>query len=116
MGRAVRWTSAIAVVVLTVLALGVLGGGAVAVAGASATVVAAGESPHECHGAPLQDVEHSAAAPVRAPAGPDTADTHPPASSSVVAPVPARVPPATAGRASPPVGSCSRADLQVFRI
>ncbi|SFO45347.1 hypothetical protein SAMN05216207_10619 [Pseudonocardia ammonioxydans] len=115
MRRVARWSAAIAVVVLSVLAAGVLTTGS-GIAAGTAVAVAAGESHHECHGAPLQDVEHSAASPGRSAVSgaQDVVSTALPvcvlpAVSGPPTPVaPARVPPADS--------RVSTAELQVFRI
>ena len=115
MRRVARWSAAIAVVVLSVLAAGVLAAGAGSGAGPG-VAVAAGETHHECHGAPLQDVEHSAASPARSavPEAQDIVSTalpvcvFPAVSSPPASVTPARVPPADS--------RISVADLQVFRI
>lgn len=115
MRRVARWSAAIAVVVLSVLAAGVLTTGSGIAAGPVAAVDAS-ESPHDCHGAPLQDVEHSASSTARG-AGTEAQDVAPTAlpvcvlsavSSPQVPAAPARVP-----RAGLRV---STADLQVFRL
>ena len=115
MRRVARWSAAIAVVVLSVLAVGVLTSGSGLAAGPS-VAVAAGESPHECHGAPLQDVEHAAASPVRG-AGPQAPDVVSTALPVCVLPAVSSPPaPVALARVLPADSRVSTADLQVFRI
>ncbi|GEC23969.1 MULTISPECIES: hypothetical protein [Pseudonocardia] len=115
MRRIARWSTAIAVVVLTVLAAGVLAAGP-GFAEAPVAAVAAGEHSHECHGAPLQDVHHSAATPVRG-ADAELPLVAPGPILGCLLPAPVRTPERGASDPAPVVGSrVSNADLQVFRI
>lgn len=111
-----RWSAAIAVVVLSVLAAGVVGGGP-AVAAAGPVTVAAGEQPHECHGAPLQDLEHAVAGPVRL--ADDAGPVATPGTLAVLCPnavIAAAGAGAAPDRAPPAPGRITASDLQVFRI
>lgn len=116
MRRIARWSAAIAVALLTVLAAGLLAGGSAAAAEGPATA-ASGEHSHECHGAPLQDVEHGAAAPAR-PA--DDAPGVPALALAVrcvrTEPVTVTGPPVRPHETPPAPTHASTADLQVFRI
>jgi hypothetical protein len=113
--RVARWSAAIAVVVLSVLAAGLLTTGA-GIAAGPADAVAAGESSHECHGAPLQDVEHSAASSARG-AGPEVQDVVSTALPVCVLPAVSNPPAPVAPTRVPPADSrVSTTDLQVFRI
>lgn len=115
MRRVARWSAVIAVVMLSVLAAGVLGAGPGVTPGSS-IAVAAGEGPHECHGAPLQDIEHSAASPARV-AVPEAQDGAATAHPVCVLPTVWSPPVSLASARVPAADSrVSTADLQVFRI
>jgi hypothetical protein len=112
--RIARWTSAIAVAVLTVLTVGVLCAGG-ATAGEPPAPVGQ-ESSHGCHGAPLQDIEHAAASPVRL-ADDGTSASTVDLTVLCVRTVPAAVVrPAVPDDTPPAPARVSTADLQVFRI
>lgn len=113
--RVARWSVAIAVVVLSVLAAGVVTAGS-GIAAAPSVAVATGESHHECHGAPLQDVEHSAASPARSAVSEaqDVVATALPV--SVLPAVSSPPAPVALARVLPAGPRVSTADLQVFRI
>lgn len=114
MRRVARWSTAIAVVVLTVLGVGVLAAGATTTP--AATAIAAQQYSHECHSTPLLDAEHSAASPVRSSAE-EPHLVEPALSPSVVRSVRMSSPPP--GSLPPGLATVSRAihaELQVFRI
>lgn len=113
MRRIARWSATIAVAVLTVLAAGILAAGATVIDPAP---VAASDSPHQCHGAPLHDAQHPAAGPARGGAA-VTPDAEP-ALITVCAPPAVTSSAATIApdRGPPPGLRTSTADLQVFRI
>lgn len=115
MGR-INTSSLLAVVVLGVLGLGLLTGGLAAVD--APAPVAAGQAPHSCHGAPLQDVDHSTAVSARGAADPfDVPADRTCTVVAVGAPVATESPLSRPTDRSPPTtGAASITELQVFRI
>lgn len=116
MRRVARWSSAIALAVLAVLATGLVTAGASTAPVAPAASFAAGEQRHECHGAPLLDTDHAAASPARG-ATADASFVVPGPTATCVRPVP--VSPPGPGETDPaPLrdSGSTLADLQVFRI